>query len=316
MESLLETELANRVKQKQVYVDRWQNYELLDRFGVTDRFEQLDFATVLENQRIFNDGNSDATFNRVSIPLVVRIWKNLNIGKWGSIQPMFYPADTMYSLIREYNNTTMDKVDIVAGSRKYRAVWSIGTDSLNINTEAELCSVLSYEIARDIDRHAVSYMTKYAGLNWTWDFNAAPGETLREKYGDLSSVILNFADEIGKNANRSPANWLITSPEICDMLCIGYNFEPSSGDGLFFGTLNETIKVYRDPLAPTSTILLGYKGNHPYDCGYHYCPYVMVGQTPDSFAPRRGLYGREAAGFFVRDGEKFYGTLSVLNFVI
>ncbi len=88
----------------------------------------------------------------------------------------------------------------------------------------------------------------------------------------------------------------------------------------YVGTINKRWKIYKDSLFPPSKILMGYKGNHPYDSGAIYAPHVMFTPTPvtldmDSFVPRKGLT-TDSDLVTQPNGGDYYATIEITNFII
>jgi hypothetical protein len=75
-----------------------------------------------------------------------------------------------------------------------------------------------------------------------------------------------------------------------------------------------------DPNFPRDQILLGYRGDSSYDVGYYYCPYVALVQSgtlvdPDTGCPTKIMMTRYAK-VMLREGVRFFGRISVLNFFL
>jgi hypothetical protein len=154
------------------------------------------------------------------------------------------------------------------------------------------------------------------------------GETIKEKYESLYVKIVEVSNVIHRKTLRGGANFIVTSPEVASIFetaTAGFAPAPSetftSSLGIqYVGTVNNRYRIYKDPLFPTSQLLMGYKGDSYMDSGYFYCPYVPLTQTPvvldpESFCPRKGIltrYGKK----LLREGAKFYARLSIANFVV
>src|SRR5882672_7363598 len=145
MSNLLENELAEAVIAKQEIADKYDKFRLLE--GEDDPWGRLDLALLLENQRLFNEDQDDfyqAQFKRISIPLVIRIWKSLVARELISVQPLFKTKGGCYHLeYDENNNAEMHKTEVKANDWKMKVVWSLeGAQDLrsvnNLDAEAEL----------------------------------------------------------------------------------------------------------------------------------------------------------------------------------
>jgi hypothetical protein len=230
-------------------------------------------------------------------------------------------------------NLVVESEDITAKTRKLKAVWSFEAQQdlrsqHNLDMEAELTAVLAQEINMEIDREVLTDLRNNAGTVSAWDFNTSLGDTIKEKYESLYIKIVEISNVVHRKTLRGGCNWLVTSPEVASIFetaTAGFAPTPSetftSSLGIqYVGTVNARWRLYKDPLFPTSQILMGYKGDSYMDSGYFYCPYVPMTQTPvvldpESFCPRKGIltrYGKK----LLREGAKFYARLSIFNFVI
>lgn len=230
-------------------------------------------------------------------------------------------------------NLVVESEDIVAITRKLKAVWTYEAQQdlrsqHNLDAEAELTAVLAQEINLEIDREVLTDLRNNAGTIAAWDFNTALGDTVKEKYESLYIKLVEISNVIHRKTLRGGANWLVCSPEVASIFeTATAGFAPTMSDTFtsslgiqYVGTVNSKWRLYKDPLFPTGQILCGYKGDSYMDSGYFYAPYVPLTQTPvvldpDSFTPRKGLitrYGKK----LLREGAKFYGRMSIANFVI
>ncbi len=250
---------------------------------------------------------------------------------------------TLNNLVYEYDmecnidlpevNLVVESETISAKTRKLKAVWSFEAQQdlrsqHNVDAEAELTQILAKEINLEIDREIINDLRANAGTVATWDFATALGDTIKEKYESLYVKIVEISNIIHRKTLRGGANWLVTSPEVASIFetaTAGFapapstSFESSLGIQ-YVGTVNNRWRLYKDPLFPRGSILMGYRGDSYMDSGYFYCPYVPLTQTPvvldpDSFCPRRGVltrYGKK----LLREGAKFYARVSIQNFII
>ena len=253
------------------------------------------------------------------------------------------PGANYFVISYEYNmecnqdlpeiNLVIESEDIAAKTRKLKAVWSYEAQQdlrsqHNLDAEAELTAVLAQEINLEIDREILTDLRNNAGTVSAWDFNTALGDTIKEKYESLYVKIVEISNVVHRKTLRGGCNWIVTSPEVASIFetaTAGFAPNPSetftSSLGIqYVGTINSRWRLYKDPLFPTSQIVLGYKGDSYMDSGYFYCPYVPLTQTPtvldpESFCPRKGIltrYGKR----LLREGAKFYARMSIANFVI
>jgi hypothetical protein len=230
-------------------------------------------------------------------------------------------------------NLVVESEDIVAKTRKLKAVWSYEAQQdlrsqHNLDAEAELTAVLAQEINLEIDREVLTDIRNNAGTVTSWDFATALGDTIKEKYEALYVKIVEVSNVVHRKTLRGGCNWIVTSPEVASMFeTATAGFAPNTSETFtssigiqYVGTVNARWRLYKDPLFPTNQLLLGYKGDSYMDSGYFYCPYVPLTQTPtvldpESFCPRKGIltrYGKK----LLREGAKFYARMSIANFVI
>jgi len=250
----------------------------------------------------------------------------------------------------------IESIAITATSRKLRARWSPElAQDLNayhsIDAEVELTSILSEQIALEIDREILGdLLTQANGAIMYW--SRAPGRfvnkltgapvqlanslsigpqftgTVREWYETLIETIIDVANTIHRKTLRGAANFMVTGPDVCTILESSVLYKPkfsidSEGQvGSPFtigaeavGTVSNRFTVYKDPYFPRNKILVGYKGGSYLETGFVYSPYVPLIVTPTIFAPEDFTPRR---GVMTRYGKKmirsdFYGVVNVLD---
>lgn len=250
----------------------------------------------------------------------------------------------------------IEAISITAETRKLRAKWSPElAQDLNayhsMDAEVELTSILSEQIALEIDREILSDLVQAAnGANYYW--SRAPGRfvnktngqrislsdsyqigpqftgTVREWYETLIETIIDAANTIHRKTLRGSANFLVTGPDVCTILEASVLYKPKfsmDGEGQVgspftigaeaIGTLTNRFTVYKDPYFARNKILIGYKGGSYLETGYVYAPYVPLIVTPTIFAPEDFTPRK---GVMTRYGKKvvrsdFYGTVTVLD---
>ena len=302
----------------------------------------------LEGSAIHNfviDENGTASITDIGTPATSVTGINLNLTNgelmlnWDGVPGASNHVVINYEYNMECNadlpeiNLAVESESIAAKTRKLKAVWSYEAQQdlrsqHNLDAEAELTAVLAQEINLEIDREVLTDLRNNAGTVASWDFNTALGDTIKEKYESLYVKVVEVSNVIHRKTLRGGANWLVTSPEVASIFetaTAGFAPAPSetftSSLGIqYVGTVNNRWRLYKDPLFPTGQIMMGYKGDSYMDSGYFYCPYVPLTQTPvvldpDTFCPRKGIltrYGKK----LLREGAKFYGRMSIANFVI
>lgn len=240
---------------------------------------------------------------------------------------------------------------IKAESRKLKIRWSPeASDDLKamhgMDAESELVTGISQEATLELDREIVMDLLSMATATTdTWDRAVPSGESEIDWIRRLITVLSGVSNQIHKKTLRAPANFIVTSPEICAVISqlsthgdyrpifsTGYaqsptaptdymvrppSYGPMTSDfGIVrVGTLANRWAVYQDPFMTANKILLGLKGRSFMDAGYVWSPYVPLEMTstflhPDDQGLRKGLrtrYGKK----MLRN--EFYGSVTVTN---
>jgi hypothetical protein len=250
----------------------------------------------------------------------------------------------------------IDSIALTATTRKLRARWSPElAQDLNayhsMDAEVELTSILSEQIALEIDREILNdLVTEANGASLYW--SRAPGKfvnkltgqaqtlasslsigpqftgTVREWYETLVETVIDCANTIHRKTLRGSANFMVTGPDVCTILESSVLYKPKfsiDGEGQVgspftigaeaIGTVSNRFTVYKDPYFPRNKILVGYKGGSYLETGYVYAPYVPLIVTPTIFAPEDFTPRK---GVMTRYAKKvvrsdFYGTVTVLD---
>ena len=250
----------------------------------------------------------------------------------------------------------IESIPITATTRKLRARWSPElAQDLNayhsMDAEVELTSILSQQVALEIDREILNDLVMQAnGANMYW--SRAPGRfvnkltgapvnlanslaigphftgTVREWYETLIETIIDVGNTIHRKTLRGSANFIVVGPDVATILEASVCYKPkltidSQGQVASpfsigceqIGTLSNRFTVYKDPYFPRNKILVGYKGGSYLETGYVYAPYVPLIVTPTIFAPEDFTPRK---GVMTRYGKKmirsdFYGTVTVMD---
>ena len=250
----------------------------------------------------------------------------------------------------------IESIAITAETRKLRARWSPElAQDLNayhsMDAEVELTSILSEQIALEIDREILNdLVTQANGANYYW--SRAPGRfvnkttgqpvtlasslsigpaftgTVREWYETLVETVIDVANTIHRKTLRGSANFMVVGPDVATILESSVLYKPKfslDGEGQVaspftigaeaIGTISNRFTVYKDPYFVRNKILVGYKGGSYLETGYVYAPYVPLIVTPTIFAPEDFTPRK---GVMTRYGKKtvrsdFYGTVTVLD---
>mgnify|MGYP003112455207 CR=1 FL=1 len=226
----------------------------------------------------------------------------------------------------------VDSVSVTAMTKKLKAKWSpeLGQDLNayhNLDAEVELTSILSEQIALEIDREILEDLYRGATAG-TYYWSRSPGlfvnrtsgaevgasakapdftGTVSEWYETLLETVNDVSAQIHRKTLRGGANFLVTSPEIASILEFTAGFRASvtvdDTKGVAgaekVGNLSKKYDVYVDPYFPRNVVLVGRKGNSFLESGYVYAPYVPLQVTPtifgtEDFVPRKGVMTRYA----------------------
>ena len=214
----------------------------------------------------------------------------------------------------------LDSVTVAVEERKLRATWSpeLAQDVSafhNIDAEAELTSILSEQIAAEIDREILRDLRKGAPWQARWDVNGwrrmaafSTNYTQKDWNQELMTKINQISAQIHKATLRGGANFIVVSSEISalfDNLEYFHVSDASAEQDQYnmgiekIGSLSARYQVYRDPYAPHYSMIIGHKGKSLLDTGYIYAPYVPMQLTPTmynpfNFAPVKGIMTRYA----------------------
>ena len=226
----------------------------------------------------------------------------------------------------------VDSVAITAQTKKLKARWTpeLGQDLNayhNLDAEVELTSILSEQIALEIDREILAdlvngqtagkyYWSRSPGLFVNRETglelgatSAAPDftGTVSEWYETLIETINDVSAQIHRKTLRGGANFVVVSPETANILefTSGFRAKVSHEDAkgqigaINVGSISKKWDVYVDPYFPRNVVLVGRKGNSFLESGYVYAPYVPLQTTPtifgtEDFVPRKGVMTRYA----------------------
>jgi len=228
----------------------------------------------------------------------------------------------------------LDEVVVSVEERKLRATWSpeLAQDVSafhNIDAEAELTAMLSEQVAAEIDREILRDLRKAAAWQLRWDYNgwrkastAASPYTQKEWNQTLLTKVNQISAQIHKSTLRGGANFIVVSSEISAVFDDLEYFHVSDANpeqdqynmGIErVGSLSGRYQVYRDPYAPSYSMIIGHKGKSLLDTGYIYAPYVPMQLTPTmynpfNFAPVKGIMTRYAKKVV---NNRFYGHIRV-----
>ena len=247
-------------------------------------------------------------------------------------------------------NLKVDSVSVTAMTKKLKAKWTpeLGQDLNayhNLDAEVELTSILSEQIALEIDREIVEdlvvgatgatlYWSRAPGLFVNRETGAEIGAssaapdftgTVSEWYETLIETVNDVSARIHRKTLRGGANFMVTSPEVANILEFTSGFRANvtvdDNKGVAgaqnVGSISKRYDVYVDPYFPRNLLLVGRKGNSFLESGYVYAPYVPLQVTPtifgtEDFVPRKGVMTRYAKKMVRPD---MYGLVVVRGLV-
>jgi len=227
----------------------------------------------------------------------------------------------------------VDSVAITADTKKLKAKWTpeLGQDLNayhNLDAEVELTSILSEQIALEIDQEILSDLLKGATAA-TYYWSRRPGKfvnktngqdltnnganlpdftgTVSEWYETLVETMNDASAQIHRKTLKGGANFIVTSPEVANILEFTSGFRASitaddvkgTVGAVNVGSVSKKWDVYVDPYFPRNAILMGRKGSSFLDSGYVYAPYVPLQDSPpifhtEKFTPRKACMTRYA----------------------
>ena len=290
-------------------------------------------------QALLAIGAGDAVY--LQAPLVDAFGTGASLGSvigqdtWGLEEPMMGTGNagstTGKSEIPEID-IKVDSVAVTAITKKLKAKWSpeLGQDLNayhNLDAEVELTSILSEQIALEIDREILNDLVQGSTAG-TYYWSRSPGlfvnratgaelgataaapdftGTVSEWYETLIETINDVSAQIHRKTLRGGANFLVTSPEVANILEFTSGFRASvtadadrgTVGAVKVGSMSKKWDVYVDPYFPRNLVLVGRKGGSFLESGYVYAPYVPLQVTPtifgtEDFVPRKGVMTRYA----------------------
>ena len=267
--------------------------------------------------------------NDIVMPLKDQI-DNVGASSLGAVVGDLFPLEANQNIPEI--DIKVDSTAITAQSKKLKAKWTpeLGQDLNayhNLDAEVELTSILSEQIALEIDREILADLVNGAtAATYYWSrspglfvnkqtgqelgaASAAPDftGTVSEWYETLIETINDVSAQIHRKTLRGGANFVIVSPEVANILEFTSGFranvtaDADTGDigAVNVGSLSRKFDVIVDPYFPRQVILVGRKGNSFLESGYVYAPYVPLQTTPtifgpEDFVPRKGVMTRYA----------------------
>ena len=253
------------------------------------------------------------------------------------------------------NNPDIPEIDIKVDSsavtaltKKLKAKWSpeLAQDLNayhNLDAEVELTSILSEQIALEIDQEILNDLV--VGSKEVLYWSRMPGKfvnrengtvvstslfpsftgTVSEWYETLLETINEVSARIHRKTLRGGANFVVCSPEVANILEFTSGFraaaavdeEGGSWGVKQVGSISRKMDIHVDPYFPRAVILVGRRGNSFLESGYVYAPYVPLQVTPtifgtEDFVPRKGVMTRYAKKMVRPD---MYGLVICMDLV-
>ena len=227
----------------------------------------------------------------------------------------------------------VDSVSVTAITKKLKAKWTpeLGQDLNayhNLDAEVELTSILSEQIALEIDREILNDLVSDAQAG-TYYWSRQPGTFVRRETGEvvdssttqgpdftgtvsewyetLVETINDVSAQIHRKTLRGGANFLVVSPEVANILEFTAGFRANvtadadrgTVGAVKVGSLSKKWDIWVDPYFLRNVVLVGRRGNNFLESGYVYAPYVPLQVTPtifgtEDFVPRKGVMTRYA----------------------
>jgi len=250
----------------------------------------------------------------------------------GAVSRINYEYDLEANPFQPEVTLSIDSDSVAAMTRKLKTSWSLeAAQDLksvhNIDAESTLTDLMADEMVAEIDREIINDLIVAAAIRADHNFATAAGASVNftDRNIALMYKALEVANIIHRTTLRGPANWMVTSADLCSKFEQLNDFRASDAfttEGvdigiMNMGTIQGKMKLYKDPLFPNCKILLGFKGSSVLDAGYFYAPYIPLLSTPtvmdpNSFTPNKGVmtrYGKK----LIEDGGLYYGVISVSN---
>jgi|3_EtaG_2_1085321.scaffolds.fasta_scaffold12893_1 hypothetical protein len=244
----------------------------------------------------------------------------------------------------------VDSIAVTAVTKKLKAKWTpeLGQDLNayhNLDAEVELTSILSEQVALEIDREILADLVNGAqAATYYWSrspglfvnrstgteigaSSAAPDftGTVSEWYETLVETVNDVSAQIHRKTLRGGANFLVCGPEVANILeftagfraSVTHDDETGSVGAVKVGALSKKFDVIVDPYFLRNVILVGRRGSSFLESGYVYAPYVPLQTTPtifgpEDFVPRKGVMTRYAKKMVRPD---MYGLVVVRGLV-
>lgn len=228
----------------------------------------------------------------------------------------------------------LDSVTVSVSGRKLKATWSpeMAQDVAafhNIDAEGEITALLSEQIAAEIDREILRDLRHFAPWKARFDVNGwrrqaaySTNYTQKDWNQELVTLFNQISAQIHKSTLRGGASFAVVSSEVSalfDSLEFFHVTDANAEADQYnlgierIGSLQNRYQIYRDPMSPAWSVIIGHKGKSLLDTGYIYAPYIPMQLTPlvidpNTFAPVKAIMTRYAKKCV---NNRFYGGIQV-----
>lgn len=203
-------------------------------------------------------------------------------------------------------------IPIIAQSRKLKALYAF--DSMFVlqkeygsDINALLNTQVAAEIVHEIDGEIMNDLLRQAGLqNEGWSRKVPVGISKPDHYESFMNTLVVGSNKIFGATKRAQGTFLVAGLDVASVIETARQFKPASvPSGIVgphvIGTIGQ-FTVIKNPYYPSTSYLIGYKGNNLFEAGYVYAPYMPVISTSlvmaDDFVGRKGWatsYGKQTA---------------------
>lgn len=246
----------------------------------------------------------------------------------------------------------IDSISVTAITKKLKAKWTpeLGQDLdayHNLDAEVELTGIISEQVALEIDAEIITELIQQ-GTAATYYWSRIPGKFVKAATGEpldtdpttvasypdftgtvsawyetLIERINDVSAQIHRKTLKGGATWLLTSPEVANIMEFTNGFradvtaDKETGTAGVFksGTINKKWDVFVSAYMPRNLVLIGRKGTGFLETGCVYAPYVPFQTTPTLFDPEDGTPRKIALTRYAKKTVRpdFFGKLVVMD---
>ena len=183
---------------------------------------------------------------------------------------------------------TVDKIPVVAGTRKLKAKYTIEMyqDLKSVHglmADQEIIDMMSSEIESEMNREAIDFVNKLAIQTPDFQMLNIGARYEMEKFAHLGARIAQERRMIAALTRRGSGNVMIVSPRVAAVLESLQTFLPIGSTGQMTHPNNPGVigtfdgcKVILDIFAPNDYITILYKGDNARDSMGFFAPYIPL----------------------------------------